>query len=552
MHRFTLTLTLGLFLAATPALGVAPPNIVVVIADDVGIDQLSCFSEACGGLCTPCGDFPNTPNICNRLTEGGVLFRNAWANPSCSPTRSTVLTGRYGFRTGVRVAGNLLPCTEVTIPEVLKDSANISLGYESALIGKWHLSGMGNCTTGLMNCAGVPEGSPLVTPATQGFDHFAGTPANIGNYNSWLRWEDSGDCPIATCAAGGGIPECVTQPYATIVNVNDALAWLTNPVPRTEPWFLYLAFNAPHSPYHKPPPDCPGGPCYGQDLDNVECALTPRLCYQAMVETLDHELGRLLDILPLNTVVVFLGDNGSPGENTPNGGVACVAHADSAKFDVWEGGIRVPLIISAPSLVTVPDAASDVLVNISDVFKTVLDLAQASIPPSIQHDSVSLVPNLIDPSATHRNYVYSETIGHRVVRDAQYKLIPEGTLYTSGVYLFDLVANPVEDPNFDLYLDEDPDLTPVEQAHFDDLNEYLDFLLGEIPACPTVRPCAPSGTCSPNPLQCTTVNTGMTACVQDGQLMQCAPGQTVRRKNCNCKAKGGSLCVQQNQTWFCQ
>jgi len=327
--RSALLLGLVLPLLAFPSRGqiVKPPvqRIAVLVLDDVGVDQLSCYGEG--------ADFPATPNIC-KLAATGVLFRNAWANPTCSPTRSTIQTGRHTFRTGVTAPGIPLPLEERTIPEILADQLNQQLGFATAAIGKWHLSG-GNFT--------APPCSSTVNPQDHGYDHAAGTPSNLRDYFRWCR---SVNGVSETCEEGGGVPECKDQPYATIVNVDDALSWIGK---RGGSWFLWLAFNAPHAPFQAPPDQCPGGPCHGVTLPvlpGVRCdPEDARLCYKAMMETLDTEIGRLLDYLPDDTAVILLGDNGTPRQ-------AVVPPFDPlrAKFTVYEGGVNVPMILSVPGL----------------------------------------------------------------------------------------------------------------------------------------------------------------------------------------------------------
>jgi len=509
-ERFPVVLVIAIALSAgRPTLAQpevqAQENVLVVIADDVGVDQLSCYAEGCDQACSPLPscDFPNTPNICDRLATNGVLFRNAWSNPSCSPTRSTGMTGRYGFRTGVFVAGNTLPCTEITLAEVLKDPLNQPLGYASAQIGKWHLSG--------------------------------------GNF----------------------------QPYATIVNVNDALEWTQQ---QTGPWFLWLAFNAPHAPYQAPPDQCPTGPCHGVTLPVTQGQTCPfdqsRACYKAMLETLDHELGRLLDNLPANTSVIFLGDNGTPGGSPPEI-VECPFDPNRAKFTLYEGGINVPLIISAPRVTdpAVVGTESDALVNIADLFATVLGLAGAVIPPAIQHDSVSVLPHLLNPDTHLRSYVFSEnnqitsTSYQKTTRDDRFKMLRTPNSTAENIEFFDLAGDPSAVPpepadpfeNVDLYTDASPNLTQAQQDHFEDLQEHLDFLAGQIDACPATLPCTLSGTCQPVPSRCVTTNTGNAACVQSGSLFQCPPRQFIRVKNCPCRKSGpGAACRSVDQSWFCQ
>ena len=510
-------------------------HIAVIVLDDVGVDQLSCYGEG--------SDVPNTPNLC-KLAATGVLFRNAWSNPTCSPTRATIQTGRYSFRTGVTFAGRILPLEERTIPEILADTLNQQLGFATAAIGKWHLAG-GNGSS--------PPNCPVNgNPRDQGYDHAAGALTNISDYFNWCRRVDGVN---GVCVAGGSVPECATQPYATLVNVDDALSWVGK---RGGAWFLWLAFNAPHSPFQAPPDQCPSGPCHGVKLPagvgpGDPCpAGEQRTCYKAMLETLDTEVGRLLEYLPDDTAVIVLGDNGSPSQ-----AVLPPFDPNRAKFTVYEGGVNVPLIVHLPGLAT-PGAESQALVNTSDLFATVLDLVGAQIPPDLVHDSESLVPVLLgtrDP----RTYVFTEHRSgaglNKAAREVQYKLIRRPNSSSENIELFDLVADPFE--TVDLYDDTRPNLTAEQQAAFDDLQEYFDFLEGQLSICPGTRSCdAASGSCrrAQLPPDCPVTGTGDGACVdrKDGSLFQCPRGETIFLRNCDCEAiEAGALCPNTDQSWFC-
>lgn len=523
-------------LAALPAVGEISPasqHIAVIILDDVGVDQLSCYGEG--------SDLPSTPNICG-LAAQGALFRNAWSNPTCSPTRATIQTGRYSFRTGVTFAGRVLPAEERTIPEILADPLNQHLGFATAAIGKWHLSG-GNSNN-------PPLCSSLANPQDQGYGYAAGTASNIGDYFNWCRTVNG---VTGICTAGGSVPECATQPYATIVNVDDALKWAGS---QSGPWFLWMAFNAPHFPFQAPPQQCPTGPCHSVTLPagigpGDPCpAGEERACYKAMMETLDTEIGRLLAGLPKDTAVILLGDNGSPSQV-----VVPPFDPTRAKFTVYEGGVNVPLILRLPKLATL-GAEVEALVNTTDLFATVLGLAGAVIPPDLVHDSVSLLP-VLNETAPPRTYAFTEhragTALWKAAREARYKLMRRPNSSSENIELYDLVADPFE--TNDLYEDAQPALTAEQQEAFDDLQEYFDFLDGQLAPCPGTRSCqAASGACQRAlPLDCTITPIGGAACTQpDGSLFQCPPGATLQLRNCTCQVlELRALCPRTDQSWFC-
>jgi len=368
------------------------PNLLLVVADDLGVDMVGAYAEGAPG--------PPTPTI-DSLAQQGVLFRNCWSNTMCSPTRATIQTGRYGFRTGIGMivteSGPDLQYSERILPEYLVNAPGGP--YACAAIGKWHL---GN------DAGGEPHHANL-----SGYARFAGTKTSLMDPSDYYSWPKNVDGTVSTCTT-----------YATTDNVDEALAWIST---APEPWFCYLAFTAPHSPFHAPPPDL-----HTRTLPPVDPRIDPRPFYEAMVEAMDTELGRLLNGIAADlpdTNVVFLGDNGTPRE-------VCLPPflPDHAKLTVYEGGINVPLIVTGPAVVHrgVECAA---LVNTTDLFATVLELGGFDLSTTkVPRDSVSLTPYLADPATPdRRRWVYSEIFtpngsgpvlsGRLAIRDSRYKLI---------------------------------------------------------------------------------------------------------------------------------
>jgi arylsulfatase A-like enzyme len=337
-------------------------NVLLVIADDLGTDKLAVYEP----LTPP----PPTPTI-DALAADGVRFTNAWSCPLCSPTRASLMTGRLPSQHGVGAAlplGPGLPLAEVTLPEALVRALPAEASdYASAVFGKWHLSEFGD--------------GGLLAPNLQGFDRFAGSLPGAfvepQDYEHWVRVVD-------------GQPGLELE-YATSVNVDDALAFIQE---QSGPWFCYLAFNAPHTPFHAPPAEL-----HNQSLPAVPPETNPVPFYNAMVEALDQELGRLLAQMPAetlaNTTIILMGDNGSTGAV-----VLPPYAADKAKGTLYQGGVRVPLIVSGAGIVA-PGRAHPALVQASDLFASVLELCGADLE-SIQDqlpplDTVSLVPYLKQP-----------------------------------------------------------------------------------------------------------------------------------------------------------
>lgn len=413
----------ALGLSALPA--VARDNFLIIIADDFGVDKVAVYSrDDLYGHPGEGASPPPTPTI-DALAAGGVLFRNAYANPVCSPTRAAMLTGRYGLRTGIGVPANPdLPLSELLIPEVLGGT------HASGALGKWHLSPL----------------SDLSNPGSAGFDQFAGTIAGlVPDYFSWRK--------ITNGSAQTNWPV-----YATTDSVNEAIAAIQDF--GDTPWFVWLAFHAPHSPFHVPPSDL-----HSQLLSGNPNASAPAH-YAAAVEAMDSEIARLLasidSAVRTDTTIIFVGDNG-----TPNQAVEAPFIAGRAKGTVYEGGINVPFIVSGPH---VPAEASGseslALVHVVDAMATLADITGNTNPGD---DSLSLLPYLQDPTLAtraERNWVYSESFSpngfgpyvqeERGLRDAAFKLI-----WRNGTYeeMFALETDPFEQTNLLLGT-----LTPTEQA----------------------------------------------------------------------------------------
>lgn len=358
-----------------PFMSKAQRNIVMLIADDLGTDYF--------GFYTNHQDTVDVPNIRSLLRQG-VKFSQASANPVCSSTRSGLLTGRYSFRTGVGgiVGGtggsNPLDTSEITIPKLLKKyNPNIS----TANIGKWHLH------------QPMPA-SNLLNPNKMGYDHFEGPfIGQLTGYTNWTKYTN-------------GVSSNVTN-YATTENVNNALEWLKKQ--GSKPCFLWLAFNAPHAPYHLPPANLHS--YNGLSGTNQDIAKNPKLYFKAMLQALDHEIGRFCDSLKrLNrfdsTDFVFMGDNGNSTLT------AQIANKDRAKGTIYNYGTQVPLIISGPSVVK-GGRTSDALINTVDIFATVLDLFHINswstqIPANKPVDSKSILPILQNTATEIRPWAFSE------------------------------------------------------------------------------------------------------------------------------------------------
>jgi len=347
------------------------PNIVFILADDLGWTDLGCFGST----------FYRTPHI-DRLAKEGMRFTSAYAAcPVCSPTRAAILTGRYPARMHLTdwIPGRIppgvkmrvpdwtphLPLLEITTPEALSNT-----NYISADIGKWHLG----------NAEHYPE--------NQGFSlNFAGT--HLGSPPNYFS-------PYGI----SNVPDTVKGEYLTDRLTSEALRFLDQS--RQRPFFLYLAHYAVHTPLEAKPEMAAR---YRDRIRPGQAHSHP--VYAAMIESVDESVGRVmakLDELGLtrNTVIIFTSDNG---------GVVGRRHITSneplreEKGTLYEGGIRVPAIIRWPG-VTAPGSVSDVPITSVDYFPTILEMAGLEPPAPV--DGVSLAPLLkgrtIDRGAIYWHY----------------------------------------------------------------------------------------------------------------------------------------------------
>ena len=383
----------------------AANNILVIVADDLGVDMLpAVYQTDCNlepATCSNGVPIITTSNIktdtIEQLAQEGVSFSNVWSNPYCSATRATIQTGRYGYRTDVGRAGHDLKLSETTIPEVLS-----TVNYTSAAIGKWHLGG------------GSSDDVSPTHPTDTGYDFYAGNlyGALWNGFNNWSKTSEN------------GTKNEVINTYAAEDKVLDAVGWMQGQASVATPWFMWFSFNLPHSPYHVPPigqfsnTDLLSAynalSASDQALARVNCKgevpgepiIPEELCYIGMIEAMDHHMGELLSAVNNNdTTVIFVGDNGTPRVITQS-----LFGFSNAKGTVFEHGVHVPMIIKSPEITQAGKAGGilDILVNTTDLYSTILELAGTTNTTS-GVDSISFASALAaNEPQNNRSYVYAE------------------------------------------------------------------------------------------------------------------------------------------------
>ncbi|MCG8698952.1 MAG: sulfatase-like hydrolase/transferase [Bacteroidales bacterium] len=411
-------------------------NVLLIISDDIGVDYSNGYNSPV--------ETPSTPSI-DSLASGGVLFENFWAYPFCSPTRSAVITGRHAFRTGVGapVGGTNrpgLPLDEYTLPKAIKELSPHN--YSTACIGKWHL-----CT----NKNGKEQ-----HPNTTGFDLYAGnTGGDVGDYFAWEKTVN-------------GITETVFT-YSTTENVNDAISYIDTV---SKPWFMWLAFNAAHTPFHAPPDslhsynDLNPDPKMKDDVSDH---------FRAMIESMDTEIGRLLKHLKDsgiydNTHIIYVGDNG-----TLKRVIQPPFNLDHSKSSLFNGGVHVPCIVKSSEITSKGIRVSQIA-EVADIFSTVLELTgvtDTSLLPNII-DSKSLVPLLKNPGNSHKEWVFSQrfelddkTDGVSIRNNDYHLMIVD----SEPERLYELSSDTLESTNL-----LDGTLNTVEQENYDRLVFILDSI----------------------------------------------------------------------------
>lgn len=397
-----------------PAVAVEKPNILFVVADDLGWKDVGFH-----------GSDIQTPNL-DRLAEQGVELTQYYVMPMCTPTRAALMTGRYPFRyglqTGVIPAGEKygLPLEEFLLPQALKEA-----GYDTVMVGKWHLG----------------HGERAYWPRQRGFDR---------HYGPLI-----GEIDYFTHEASGVVDwqrdnVTVKEPgYSTALLGDDAVKTIRDHDP-AHPLFLYLAFNAPHTPYQAPE----------EYLGRYSKIADPsRKAYAASITALDEQVGRVVQALKDKgirdrTLIVFMSDNGGTRNAMFSGAIADVSKTTipcdngpyrEGKGSNYEGGTRVVGFANWPG--HLQPGKMDGLMHVVDWFPTLVSLAGGTLEKSKPLDGMNLWPTIAESRPSPRTeIVYNIEPFRAAVREGDWKLVWKPTLPPS-VELFDLAKDPSEKDN---------------------------------------------------------------------------------------------------------
>ena len=386
------------------------PNILFILADDLGWGDLSCYGRP---------DY-KTP-VLDDLAAAGIRFSQAYANSStCSPTRVALITGRYQNRLQVGLYDPLpggapagLPPQHPTLPSLLK-----AAGYRTALVGKWHLGFL-----------------PVFGPLKSGYDEFFGF---MGGGMTYFTHKSGPFLGVpAIPALNEGEARVEREGYATDLFADRAIEIIKRTDPK--PFFLSLHFNAPHWPWEGPQDQAQAAGL--REMAHYEGG-SPRT-FRAMVESMDAAVGRVLKALEAtgrarDTFIVFTSDNGGErySYHWPLRG---------EKGFLWEGGIRVPAIVvwrgTLPAAKTVTQLAMSM-----DWLPTLLSAAGAKPDPAYPPDGIDLLPVLRGQVPEIQREVFWRTQDMMAARKGDWKYVRSG----SAEYLANLAEDETENANFRL------------------------------------------------------------------------------------------------------
>jgi arylsulfatase A-like enzyme len=411
------------------------PNIVHIVADDLGWKDVG-FNGATD---------IKTPNI-DKLAAGGAKLTQFYAQHICTPTRAALMTGRYPIRYGLQVvvipsvATYGLDTTEYLLPECLKDA-----GYKTAIIGKWHLG----------------HADKKYWPKQRGFDYQYG--ALIGELDYFTHQEHG---VLDWFRDNEPVRE---KGYTTQLLGDDAVKYINAQDPN-KPFYLYLAFNAPHTPYQAPQ----------EYIDRYRDIQEPtRRIYAGMVTCLDDNIGRVVAALDKkgmrdNTLIIFQSDNGGTFDATFTGVMADMSKVRipcdngpyrDGKGNLYEGGTRVCALANWPGHIK-PGSAVDGIIHVVDLYPTFAKLAGASTAKCKPLDGMDVWQTISQGKPSPRTEVVYNIEPYRAaIRQGDWKLVWR-TVLPSDVELFNLAKDPYEKNNLSA---ANPDRVAALQQRVSDL-----------------------------------------------------------------------------------
>lgn len=419
----------------------APPNIVLVMADDLGWRDVGFNGN----------EIIQTPHLDAMASAGLQLNRFYSAAPVCSPTRGSCLTGRHPYRYGVFSAntGHMLP-PELTLAEVLQ-----SKGYATGHFGKWHLGTL-TVTERDANRGGPRGREHFALPTGHGFQVFFSTESKVPTWDPMIRprgidrgtwWDPAADptehTPYGTAywSNDGRVSDNLSGDDSRII-MDRALPFLRDAARNGTPFFAVIWFHAPHLPVV-------AGPDYTARYSEFD---KYRQHYFGCITALDEQVGRLRAELremgaAENTLVTFCSDNGPEGNESAPGSAGPFR---GRKRSLYEGGVRVPAIIEWPARIAA-GRASDVPCCTSDYLPTVLDLFDMETPAVTPLDGVSLLPLFNEEMSERPRPIGFQSAGQIALSDNRFKLIHvprqrrrESPADSREYQLFDLREDPGE------------------------------------------------------------------------------------------------------------
>lgn len=383
------------------------PNIIYIMADDLGYADLSCYGRK---------DY-QTPNL-DKLATQGIKFMNAYAAaPVCTPTRVAFMTGRYPSRIEVGLHEPLdwstkdssigLTSEVPSIATLLKQS-----GYATYLVGKWHLGF-----------------KPQFNPLKNGFDYFFGFHGGGIDYISHTDPKGNNDLyeNYSSIKKDGYLTDILADKAIEIIDQ-----------PHSKPFFLAVMFNAPHWPWQGP-----GAKPYPTTEGSWTKGGTPEI-YASIVKSLDSAVGSIVRALDKNdlvknTIVIFTSDNG--GERFSDNGIY-----KGNKMELWEGGIREPAFVRWPGNIEANSKTNQVVTTM-DWTTTILSVAGAKPNPAFPLDGINLLPIITGRENEVERKLYwriSQRNQHKALRDGKWKYLKDEK---GNEYLFDLSIDPAEKNN---------------------------------------------------------------------------------------------------------